>query len=149
MRDLHSNIKGETILMKGRAALSLTGSATSDLLGYNGAEILIGVRGSGATLGAAKNVKITLLHGDTSTAATAAVAAADVIGVTPVLGVIKTYTAAPTGAARDFRVGYIGGKRHIRVKYTATGVATAATGANGIQFTVTVVKGLPAVAPIA
>jgi hypothetical protein len=149
MHELHSNMKAETILMKGRTALSVTGSATSDLLGYNGAEILIGVRGSGATLGAAKNIKITLLHGDTSTAATAAVAAADVIGVTPVSGVVKTYNAAPTGSARDFRVGYKGGKRHIRVRYTASGVATAATGANGIQFTVTVVKGLPAVAPVA
>jgi hypothetical protein len=149
MRDLHSNIKAETILMKGRAALSLSGSATSDLLGYNGAEILVGIRGTGATLGAAKPVKIYLLHGDTSTAATGAVATADVIGVTPVAGLVKTYAAAPTGAARDFRVGYIGGKRHIRVRYTATGVATAATGANGIQMTVTVVKGLPCVAPIA
>lgn len=149
MRDLHSNIKAETLLMKGRTALGVTGSATSDLLGYNGAEILIGVRGSGATLGAAKNIKITLLHGDTSTAATAAVASADVIGVTPSSGVVKTYSAAPTGSARDFRIGYIGGKRHIRVRYTASGAATAATGANGIQFTVTVIKGLPAVAPVA
>ena len=149
MRDLHSNIKAETILMKSRVAFGVTGSATSDLLGYDGAEILIGVRGSGATLGAAKNIKITLLHGDTSTAATGAVASTDVIGVTTVSGVVKTYNAAPTGSARDFRVGYIGGKRYIRVRHTASGVATAATGANGIQMTVTVVKGLPCVAPIA
>lgn len=149
MRDLHSNIKAETVLFKMRTALGVTGSGYSDLLGYDGAEVLIGVRGSGATLGAAKNVKISLLHGDTSTTATAAVASSDVIGVTPSSGVVKTYIAAPTGSARDFRVGYIGGKRYLRVKYTASGVATAATGANGIQFCVTIIKGRPAVAPIA
>jgi hypothetical protein len=149
MRDLHSNMKAETILFKMRTALGVTGSGYSDLLGYDGAEVLIGVRGSGATLGAAKNVKFTLLHGETSTTATAAVASTDVVGVTPSSGVVKTYSAAPTGSARDFRVGYIGGKRYLRVKYTASGVATAATGANGIQFAVTVVKGRPVVAPVA
>ena len=149
MNDMHSNIKAETVLFKMRTALGQTGSGYVDLQGYNGAEVLIGVRGTGATLGAAKNIKISLLHGDTSTAATAAIASTDVIGVTPSSGVVKNYTAAPTGSARDFRVGYIGGKRYLRVKYTASGAATAATGANGIQFCVTVVKGLPAVAPIA
>lgn len=149
MRDLHSNIIAETILFKMRTALGQTGSGYVDLQGYNGAEVHIGVRGSGATLGAAKNVKISLLHGDTSTAATAAVASTDVIGVTPSSGVVKNYIAAPTGSARDFRVGYIGGKRYLRVKYTASGAATAATGANGIQFCVSVIKGLPFSAPIA
>ena len=150
MRDIHSNIASSLLLLKGRSALGVSGSANADLAGYDAAEILIGIKGTGATLGAAKNIKISILHGDTSTAATGAVATADLIGATATAGVILNInsSAAATGASGSTRIGYIGGKRHLKVKYVASGAATAATGANGIQLTVTVIKGNPAVAPV-
>lgn len=154
MRDLHSNLKASLLLLKGaRTALGISGSQYVDLQGYNGAEILLGFQGTGSTYKAAAALKFTVLHGDTSTAATGAVATADLIGGTSASGVVLNINTAAlataAAAAGCKRIGYIGGKRYLRVRYTATGVATAATGAGALRFTCVVVKGLPGLAPIA
>jgi len=154
MRDIHSSIKGNLLLMKGaRTALGVSGSAYVDLAGYDAAEILLGFAGSGATYKAAAALKFSVLHGDTSTAATGAVSTTDLIGGTSTSGVvlnINTVALATAAAAAGCkRIGYIGGKRYLRVRYTATGVATAATGGDALRFVVMVVKGRPGLAPVA
>jgi hypothetical protein len=153
MNELHSNIKAALLFIKGRSALGISGSTVVDLQGYNGAEIVLGFKGSGATYVAASALKFTVLHGNTSTAATGAIGTNDLIGNGHTSGVIMNINseAAATAAvaAGCERWGYIGGKRYLRVRYSASGVATSATGANTVQFTGMVIKGLPAVAPVA
>lgn len=151
MRDMYSNIAASLLILRGREALSTSGGSTADLAGYDSATILIGVGGSGTTLAAASNVRVFVYHGDTSTEATAAVSTSDLIGATSTTGRVMNLT-TPTlaqAAAGVTRIGYIGGKRHIGVKYFASGSATGGTGAAGVQLTVVVVKGRPALSPVA
>ena len=153
MRDMYSNIAASLLILRGREVLLSSGSAVADLAGYDAATILIGVGGSGTTLAAASNVRIFIYHGNDSTgAATGAVVTADLIGATSTSGRVMNLT-SPTvaqAAAGITRVGYIGGKRYVRVKYFASGSATgaAATGAASVQLCVSVVKGRPALAPV-
>lgn len=153
MNELHSNVKANLLFIKGRSALGVSGSTAVDLQGYNGAEIVLGFKGSGATYVAASALKFTVLHGNTSTAATGAVGATDLIGGGHTSGVILNINteAIATGAVAlgCERWGYKGGKRYLRVRYNASGAATSATGINTVQFTGVVIKGLPAVAPVA
>lgn len=139
-KDISHEIKSALLLFKGREALGVSGSACVDLSGFKTANILLNLRGTGAALSPKNNVKITILHGDTSTGATGAVASEYLSGATSLNGVVKNFSTAPTGAAKDSRIGYTGGKRYIRVRYDASGSASAATGANGIRMVTTVVK---------
>lgn len=151
MRDMTSNIAASLLILRGREKLTESGSATADLAGYDSATILLGIGGSGTTLAAASNVRIFIYHGDTSTTATAAVATADLVATTSTSGRVMNLT-TPTlaqAAAGITQVGYIGGKRHIRVRWYASGSATGATGAESVQLGVFVVKGRPALAPVA
>jgi len=151
MRDMKSNIAASLLILKGREKLTASGSGYADLAGYDAATILIGIGGTGSTVGAASNVKFYVYHSDTATSAgTAAVAAADIIGVTPTSGLVLSL-ATPTAcaaAAGITRVGYVGGKRYIRIMYAASGAATGATGAETVKVMVSVVKGRPQLAPV-
>lgn len=150
MNDLHSQITADTLNLKGPTRLGASGSVVADLRGYSAAEILIAVAGTGATFSAANLVRISLLHGDTSTAATGACAAADLItSIPPVAGVVKTYNTKTAAAAGLTKIGYIGGKRYLRVRYAASGTATGATGMTGTRISVAVIKGRPNQAPVA
>ena len=153
MRDIHSNIKADLLFIKGRTALGVSGSTCVDLQGYEGAEVVLGFKGSGATYVAANCLKFTILHGDTSTSATGVVGTDDLIGNGHTSGVILNLNTEAKATAQVAlgceRWGYKGGKRYLRVRYTASGTATSATGANTVQFSGVVIKGRPALAPVA
>lgn len=149
MNDLHSNITADGLNAKGPTRLGASGSVVADLQGFAAAEVLIQLSGTGATFSAANLVRLSILHGDTSTAATAACSASDLItSITPVAGVVKTYNTKTAAAPGLTRIGYRGGRRYLRVRYAASGTATGATGMTGTRIAVAVVKGRPGQAPV-
>lgn len=119
-----------------------------DLRGYDGAVVALhlGAKHASDTLSGTNKITFELEHADddgTGAAGTyAAVAAADVVGVTPASGVIYTVDAAGD-CEQVFQCGYIGGKRFIKVTATPAG-----TIANGLPLSVELVKGYPSFKPI-
>lgn len=114
-----------------------------DLAGHNSALILwnVGSKNAGDTLNSTNKFSLKLEHADDSaTPGTAGdyanVAAADVLGGdTPASGVVKTVD-AEADCDQIYKIGYVGGKRHIKLTLAAAG-----TIANGTIMSVTVLKG--------
>lgn len=127
MKDLYSNIDVSATY----AILPVTGSNGSapsaiemDLQGANSAVILIAVGTAGSTPDGSNYWTFTMEHADDdgtgSADSYAAVAAADVQGVTPSTGVVLTVD----GAADDdqiLKIGYVGGKRFVKITPAETG----------------------------
>jgi hypothetical protein len=86
-----------------------------DLRGYDSATILVNVGVGGITFDATNKVEFKLTHSDDNVTYTA-VTVTDVTGLDSVGtgGIIRSLTAAHA-AATSTRVGYIGGKRYIKV----------------------------------
>ena len=149
MRDLDSHlvvVEGiNPIVMTVAVGAKDTGS--QDLQGYEGAVIAIhvGAKHASDTLSATNKITCLLEHADddgTGAAGTyAAVAAADVRGVTPASGVVYTIDDAAKCALAT-QLGYVGGKRFVKLTLTPAG-----TIANGVPVSVEVVKGFPAKIP--
>jgi len=109
-----------------------------DLDGYSGATILIAVGIGGITFDPTNKIEFVMTHTDTSGADYAAVAAADVHGVTPgVTGIVKSLVAAHA-AATITEFGYIGRKRYIKILADFSGTHGSAT-----PICIMVVKGYP------
>lgn len=109
-----------------------------DLAGFNSAviEVSCGAKVAGDT----GTITLKLEHADdSSTPGTAGdyanVAAADVQGVTPSSGIILTLAAAAVAAA-VYKIGYIGGKRHIKLT-----LAENDSNATGTIIGINVIKG--------
>lgn len=143
MKDLHSKIKPIGTLLP--IVVSATGnSGDIDLAGFDSAEILIlaGID-AGSGLGASHNLAFTLTHADddgTGAAGSYAnVAAGDVIGVTPSSGVVLTIDSTDEDDLL-YRIGYVGGKRFIKLTWTETGTVS-------MPMAVVVIKGDPLDAP--
>lgn len=123
MIDTRSNSK--IILVKDAVVMTESNDdavADIDLAGYESALIAIsrGIQGEAYTTEVYSTVK--LEHSDTTTSGDyAVVAAADVVGVTPASGII--YTSAATAADRKL-IGYVGGKRYLRITPDIVGTHT-------------------------
>jgi len=139
MKDLHSNIKPVAIIHP--VVVSATGnSGDIDLSGFNSCEIIVDAGiDAGTGLGASHNLVFTLTHADDNGSGAAGsyanVAAADVLGVTPSSGVVLTIDSTDEDNTL-YRIGYIGGKRFIKLTWTETGTVS-------MPMSVSVIKGHP------
>jgi len=148
MKDLFSKLESKTA----NAILPITGANGSapsalevDLAGFNSALILILVGLTGSTLSGSNYWTWKLEHADddgTGVAGSYAnVATADVQGVTPSSGIIVTVDDDAEDSA-IYKIGYVGGKRFIKITPAETG-----TGPD-LPQAVVVLKGNPENAPV-
>lgn len=123
-RDLISSMK---VLAKLDPAVRTADAnvADIDLAGYDSALIVVAMGAEGITIDADNYIQVKLEHGDL-TSSYAAVAATDIIGITPeVAGMIAMFNAVAEAPASSI-VQYIGGKRYLKV--TVDHVGTHGTG---------------------
>lgn len=148
MKDLYNSI---TLVQSIAPVVGANSSAPAaveiDLAGFNSCVLAWLVGAEGSTLSDSNYWTMTLEHADDSatpgTAGTyAAVAAADVQGATPATGVVFTVD-DPAKDNAVYKIGYIGGKRHLKVTIAETG-----TGPN-LPQALLVIKGNPLDAPVA
>lgn len=137
MRDLHNNLKVSQ-LVDPATLTSDTDSASVDMQGYDSCEMAVAVGESGDTLSGSVYWQLILEESDDDATFTT-VAAADML-------VKGNAITSPSGgvfaliddAAEDdavYKVGYIGGKRYVRVNVKPTGTHTNGTpiGVLGVQ----------------
>ena len=145
MKDLHSNIKPVSLLDP--VVVSATGNTGDvDLQGFNSAEIIVAVGlDAGTGLSSSHKLVFTLTHADDDGAGSAGdygdITAGDVLGVTPASNVVLTIDDTDEDNAL-YRIGYVGGKRFIKLTWTETGTVS-------MPMAVTLVKGHPNDAPTA
>lgn len=97
-----------------------------DLAGFMAAEILIGLGIGGITFSTTNKIEIVVEDSDDGSTF-AAVDQVDILGATVASGgIVKAFTAAHAAAA-DYRVGYVGGKRYVRVSADFSGTHGTAT----------------------
>jgi hypothetical protein len=118
-----------------------------DLQGCNAVTIAMPVGVSGDTLSTALHHVVTLTHADDNGSGSAgtysAVAAKDVLGVTPdANGKIFDFDGTINAASTCPQVGYVGNKRFIKITTTPTGTVT-----NGMPQAIVIVKGERSVSP--
>ena len=133
MKDLYNHL---TLVQAVAPVVVKTGTvpdaATVDLAGFNSAVIELSVGLKSADAGT-----ITLKAEHSDATSFAAVAAADMQGVTPAEGVIYTIDAdSDDSTSRIVKFGYVGGKRYLKLT-----IAEVGANANGVILGVTVVKG--------
>lgn len=143
MKDLHSNIKPVYILHP--VVVSATGnSGDVDLQGFNSAEILVDVGvDAGTGLSSSHKLTFTLTHADDDGSGAAdsyeSITTADVLGVTPASNVVFTVDSTDEDNTL-YRLGYVGGKRFIKLTWTETGTVS-------MPMSVTLIKGHPQDSP--
>ena len=139
MRDLSNNINPAVSIIN--AVKTAAGNGTGvDLQGYESATILVDVGAEGDTLSSSVYFEISLEHSDDDSTYTDC-AQADIIDGTISAGGIwlkldGTANGNPDSAGGIFRVGYVGGKRYVRVVLAKTG-----THSNGTPIGAMVVRG--------
>jgi hypothetical protein len=113
MHDLAHNIGAVPAI--GPATLSADNApAAIDLNGFGSAALLIGVGAGGITFDGTNKIEFKLTHSDDDSTYTAVVQA-DVTGTTVGTGgIVKSLTSAHASPTVD-RVGYLGGKRYLKV----------------------------------
>ena len=147
MNDLYSKLSPVQVVVPVKVLDATTpADAEIDLIGFSGALITIscGAKGGGDT----GTIDVTLTHaadnGAGAAGSYAAVTASDVLGpATVTAGVIKNLATGAVSAA-IYKVGYVGGKRFIKIAVTETG-----SNATGTMMSISVIKGFPEVAPAA
>lgn len=142
MKDLHSNIGVATLIDAATLAADNTPAAV-DLLGFGSAEIVLAIGAGGITFSGTNKVEFKLTHSDDDSTYSA-VTTDDMLGVTVADGgIIKSLVTAHAAAA-SYRYGYKGGKRYLKLLADFSG-----THGTGTPVAAVVVKGSPAVAPVA
>jgi hypothetical protein len=142
MRDIHSSMSVATLIGAATLAADNTPAAV-DLLGFEGAEILLGIGAGGITFSGTNKVEFKLTHSDDDSTYSD-VTTADMLGVTVSgSGIIKSLVAAHAAAA-SYRFGYIGGKRYLKLLADFSG-----THGTGTPIAAIVVKGAPQSEPCA
>lgn len=142
MREIHSTLKPEIMIAPATLAADNTPAAI-DLAGFNAAEILINVGVGGITFSGTNKIEFKLTHSDDNSTYTA-VTDDDVLGVDVADGGIVRSLVAAHAAASVTKVGYIGGKRYLKLLADFDG-----THGTGTPISATIVKGHPALAPVA
>lgn len=144
MRDLYSQVA--PVVAIGAAALAADNTpAAIDLAGYQSAVVEIAVGVGGITFDATNKIELKLTHSDDDTTYVA-VADADVqlpAGQTVGSGGIVKSLVAAHAAASVSKVGYVGGKRYVKLLADFSGTHGAAT-----PIAATVIKGDPLSAPV-
>ena len=139
MKDLSNNISPVVSIIN--AVKTAAGNGTGvDLQGYESATVLVDVGAEGDTLSGSVYFEVSLEHSDDNSTYTDC-AQADIIDGTIAAGGIFLKLDGTTGGNPDtaggiFRVGYVGGKRYVRVVLAKTG-----THSNGTPLGAMVVKG--------
>jgi len=143
MKDMHSGVKVETAIAAATLSADNTPPAV-DLQGFNAAEIVLAIGAGGITFSGTNKVEFKLTHSDDDSTYTA-VDVGDVLGVASVGdgGIVKSLTAAHATAA-SYRLGYVGGKRYIKLLADFSG-----THGTGTPIAAVAVLGAPYDAPIA
>ena len=139
MRDLSNNINPAVSVINAVKTAAANGTGV-DLQGYESATILVDVGAEGDTLSSTVYFEISLEHSDDDSTYTDC-AQADIIDGTISAGGIwlkldGTANGNPDSAGGIFRVGYVGGKRYVRVVLAKTG-----THSNGTPIGAMVVRG--------
>lgn len=126
MRDNISGTAGSYLIVPATISADNT-PAVLDLAGYNGVNIHVQVGVGGITFTGSNKVEFILKHGDASDGSDqAAVAVADVTGVTATSGIIRSLTAAHA-AATVVSCGYVGTKRYVSCLADFSGTHGAGT----------------------
>ena len=141
IRDLASNLSSLPSIGAQTRTTDLNGDGV-DLRGFDSAMVLLAIGIGGITFDGTNRLEFVLQHSDDNSA-WAAVAQADVVGATVTgAGIIRALTAAK--AAADVQeIGYVGGRRFIRVVADFSG-----THATGTPMAATIVRGNAHLAPV-
>jgi hypothetical protein len=147
MKDLYSNIEIESALdpiVSGNGTAA--GAKVFDLAGFNSAVFLWWVGVEGSTLSSSNYWTLKMEHADDNGSGAAGtyavVAAGDVQGVTPAEGIVVTID-DPAEDNAIYKIGYVGGKRFVRLTIAETGTGPDLPQCLGV------IKGHPLDAPVA
>lgn len=126
MRDLHHNI-GVAEAIPAAAYDADNTPATVDLAGFESAAIVLAIGAGGITFTTTNKVEFKLTHSDDDSTYEA-VTAADVQGVETVGtgGIVKALTAAHATASVS-KIGYVGGRRYLKLLADFSGTHGTAT----------------------
>ena len=145
MRDIHNNLAvvqaiDPQVVNSGGGAKD---SGDIDLQGFKSAEVIVnfGTSHAGDTLNGTNKYTVKLEH-KLDGGSYEDVAAGDVLGVTPDSGIVATVDADGEDE-QAYKLGYIGGRRYIRVT-----VAPNGTLANGCPIGATLIKGHAELLPV-
>lgn len=149
MRDLHSNIKVVQLLAPIVVNNDTEGTPANglDTKGFGAAELVALLGVSGDTLSGSVKIDVKLQESDddstyTAVAADDALVGSDGVAAAPdANGIIATIDAAAEDETK-IRVGYIGGKRYVRLILDTTGTHT-----NGTPAAILGILGHPSLAP--
>tara|TARA_R100000808_G_C2153141_1_gene163075 strand:+ start:1222 stop:1686 length:465 start_codon:yes stop_codon:yes gene_type:complete len=139
MKDLSNNINPAVSIIN--AVKTAAGNGTGvDLQGYESATVLVDVGAEGDTLSGSVYFEVSLEHSDDNSTYSDC-AQADIIDGTIAAGGIFLKLDGTTGGDPDtaggiFRIGYVGGKRYVRVVLAKTG-----THSNGTPIGAMIVRG--------
>lgn len=142
MKDLHSGLSLSVVAI---AAMNADNTpAAIDLQGFNSAEIVLLVGTGGITFSGTNKVEFKLTHSDDDSTYDA-VDAGDVLGISSVGagGIVKALTAAHADPAA-YRIGYVGGRRYLKLLADFSGTHGTATPIGAV-----VIKGHPSTSPVA
>lgn len=117
--------------------------AAIDLQGYDAATLLIQVGIGGITFDSSNKIEFKLTHSDDNVTYSDVVQADVTDNVTVASGGIVRSLVAAHAAATLTKVGYVGGKRYLKLLADFTGTHGA-----GTPMCATLVKGLPALGPV-
>lgn len=140
MKDMHSGLNVASAI--GAVVLAADNTpAAIDLRGFNAAEIVIAVGIGGITFSGTNKIEFVLTHSDDDSTYTN-VAAGDVLGTTVAAGGIIKSLIAAHAAPSVARMGYVGGKRYLKLLADFSGTHGA-----GTPIAAIVLRGAPADAP--
>lgn len=147
MRDNYSNVLVEQNLFPATVQASAVNSGNIDTRGFDSLTVVVAVGDIADALSGTSKLTLKIEHADDdgtgSPASYAACADTDVLGFTGLAsGVFKTID-ADTKDKKAYPIGYVGGKRFVKV--TATPASLSTGGPVGILS----LKGHPAQAPVA
>tara|TARA_R100001510_G_C7613318_1_gene176192 strand:+ start:238 stop:699 length:462 start_codon:yes stop_codon:yes gene_type:complete len=145
MQDLSHNIKVENSIINAVKTAAANGTGI-DLKGFEEATAIVDVGAEGDTLSSSVYFEISLEHSDDDSTYTD-VTQSEIVNGTIAAGGIWLKLDGTTGGDPDttgaqFQIGYVGGKRYIRLVLAKTG-----THSNGTPISGVIVKSRPRVAP--
>ena len=145
MQDLTNNIVVNNSIINATKTAAANGSGV-DLKGFEEATAIVDVGAEGDTLSSSVYFEISLEHSDDDSTYTDCVQA-DIVNGTIAAGGIWLKLDGTTGGDPDtaggqWQIGYVGGKRYVRLVLAKTGTHTNGTPISGV-----IVKSRPRVAP--
>lgn len=135
MRDLSNNIVPANSIINAVKTAAANGTGV-DLQGYESAMIVVSVGAEGDTLAANLNFQVSLEHSDDNSTYTDCVQAEIIDGTIAADGVFLILDGTGTAGSSDgnpdsvggtWWIGYVGGKRYIRVVIAKTGTHSTGT----------------------